>query len=92
MPYYTYGDYVYLNNSIDSPKKHHNKFILNQGPDLKSLSPRPPQPVGVHWGGLGLRCINIPGHALMGRPPARLETMSLVISSYVLVCIVGRRR
>ena len=28
---------------------------------------------------------NISGHALMGRPAARLETMVLVINSYVLV-------
>ena len=30
-------------------------------------------------------CINISGHALMGRPAARLETMALVIRSFVLV-------
>ena len=30
------------------------------------------------------------GHALMGRPAARLETMALVISLYVLVFIVGK--
>ena len=38
------------------------------------------------------KCRNMPSHALMGRPAARLETMVLVISSYVLVCIVGKRR
>ena len=37
-------------------------------------------------------CRNISGHALMGRPDARLEKMVLVRSSYVLVCIVGKRR
>ena len=37
-------------------------------------------------------CGNISGHALMVRPAARLETMELLISSYVLVCIVGKRR
>ena len=30
-------------------------------------------------------CINMYSHALMDRPSARLETMSLVIHSYVLV-------
>ena len=38
------------------------------------------------------RCRNISGHALMGRPDARLEMMALMIRSYVLVCIVGKRR
>ena len=40
MPDYIYGDCVYLDNNIDSPKKHHNQFILNQEPDIyiKSLS------------------------------------------------------
>ena len=28
------------------------------------------------------------GHALMGRPSARLETLVLAFSSYVLVCIL----
>ena len=32
MPGYTYGDYVYFNNSIDKPKEHHNHLILNQNP------------------------------------------------------------
>ena len=35
---------------------------------------------------------NMSGHALMGRPDARLETMLLVFSSYVVVCIVCKRR
>ena len=30
-------------------------------------------------------CINMSGHALMGRPAARMETMALVINLYVLV-------
>ena len=30
MTAYTYGNYVYFNNIIDSPKEHHNKLILNQ--------------------------------------------------------------
>ena len=34
MPAYTYGDYVYFNNNIDAPQKHHNKFILDQEPDF----------------------------------------------------------
>ena len=29
---YTYSHYVYLNNSIDAHKEHHNNFILNQEP------------------------------------------------------------
>ena len=37
-------------------------------------------------------CRNIPGHAFMDRPAARLETMALVIRSYVLVYVVGKRR
>ena len=32
-----------------------------------------------------LKCRNIYGHVLMGRPAARLETMVLVIRSYVVV-------
>ena len=41
---------------------------------------------------LGLvTCRNMSGHTLVDRPAARLETMELVISSYVLVCIVGKR-
>ena len=35
---------------------------------------------------------NMSGHALMGRPAARLETMALVFSSYVLVCVICKRR
>ena len=35
---YTYGDYVYFNNSIDEPKEHHNNFILNQEPDVYMTS------------------------------------------------------
>ena len=40
MPDYTYGDYIYFNNSIDAQKEHHNKFILNQETDfyITSLS------------------------------------------------------
>ena len=36
-------------------------------------------------------CRNISGHALMGRPAARLERMALVFSLYVLVCVVDKR-
>ena len=32
MSTYTYVDYVYFNNSIDSPKEHHNQLKLNQEP------------------------------------------------------------
>ena len=38
------------------------------------------------------RCRNMFSHALIGRPAARLEMMVLVIHSYVMVCIVGKRR
>ena len=41
---------------------------------------------------IGTKCRNMSGHALMGRPAARLVTMVLVIRSYVLVYIVGKRR
>ena len=37
-------------------------------------------------------CRNMSGHALMGRPSSRMETMALVFSSYVVVCIVDKRR
>ena len=37
-------------------------------------------------------CRNMSGHALMGRPAARLETMALVFISYVFVCFVDKRR
>ena len=37
-------------------------------------------------------CRNMSGHALMGRPAARLETMVLVKRSYVVVCVVRKRR
>ena len=37
-------------------------------------------------------CRNMSGHALMGRPAARLEMMALVIRSYVLVYIVAKRQ
>ena len=30
MPYYTSGDYVYLNNNDTRKKNHHKVFILNQ--------------------------------------------------------------
>ena len=36
-------------------------------------------------------CENMSGHALMGRPAARLETMALVFSSYAVVCIVCKK-
>ena len=38
MPDYTYGDYIYLNNSIDAPKENHNHFILNQKPIFNIIS------------------------------------------------------
>ena len=40
MPDYTYSDYVYFNSNINTTKKHHNHFILNQKPDfyITSLS------------------------------------------------------
>ena len=38
MPAYTYGDYVYFNNSTDAPKEHHNQLILNQEPDFYTTS------------------------------------------------------
>ena len=40
VPGYTYGDYVYFNNSFDEPKKHHIHFILNHNPNfyITSLS------------------------------------------------------
>ena len=34
MPYYNCGDYVYFISIIDSPKEHHNQFILDEEPDL----------------------------------------------------------
>ena len=37
-------------------------------------------------------CRNMSGHALMGRPAARLEMMVLVFRSYVLVCVISKRR
>ena len=36
----------------------------------------------------GFDCKNMSGHALIGRPAARLETMALAFSLYVIVCIV----
>ena len=42
--------------------------------------------------GLLAGCRNISGHTLMGRPAARLETMVLVFSSYVVVFIVDKSR
>ena len=30
MPYYSYGGYVYFNDSMDAPKEIHNHFILNE--------------------------------------------------------------
>ena len=40
MPGYTYGDYVYFNNSIGEPKEHHNQLMLNDNPNcyITSLS------------------------------------------------------
>ena len=40
MPAYKYCDCVYLNNIIDAPKEHHNKFRLRKEPYfyLTSLS------------------------------------------------------
>ena len=32
MPDYIYGDYFYINISIDAPKEHHNPLILNHKP------------------------------------------------------------
>ena len=40
----------------------------------------------------GKFCRNMYGHALIGRPAPRLEMVALVLCSYVLVCIVGKRR
>ena len=37
-------------------------------------------------------CRNMSGHALMGCPAARLVTMVLVFSSYVLKCVICKRR
>ena len=37
-------------------------------------------------------CRNMFGHVLIGRPSARLETMVLARSSYVVVCILDKRR
>ena len=39
MPDYTYGDYVYFNNNIDTPNEHHNTFTLNQISDFYITSP-----------------------------------------------------
>ena len=30
MPDHPYGDYLYFNNSIDTPKEHHNHLFSNQ--------------------------------------------------------------
>ena len=40
MPSNTYGDYVYFDNNFDTPKEHHNNFILNHKPgfNMRSLS------------------------------------------------------
>ena len=32
MKNYTYGDLIYFNNNIYTPKEHNNNFILNQKP------------------------------------------------------------
>ena len=34
MPYYTYRDYVYINNEYDEPEEHHIKSILKTQPDI----------------------------------------------------------
>ena len=34
MKAYNYGEYVYFNTSIDAPKEHHDRLILNQKPKL----------------------------------------------------------
>ena len=39
MPDYTYGDYIYFNNNIDTHNEHHNYFILNHIPDFYITSP-----------------------------------------------------
>ena len=36
---YIYGDYVYFNKNIDSPNKHHNRFMLTQIPGFYITSP-----------------------------------------------------
>ena len=30
MPYYTYGDYVYIINKTNAPEEHHNKSMLKK--------------------------------------------------------------
>ena len=42
------------------------------------------EPYGCALVRLQQECRNMPGHALMDRPAARLETMALMISSYVV--------
>ena len=39
-PSYTYGDYIYFNNSIDALRKDHNQFTFNHEPEfyITSLS------------------------------------------------------
>ena len=34
MPYYPYGDYVYINNKNDEPEKHHIQSILKIKSDI----------------------------------------------------------
>ena len=34
MPYYPYGDYVYINNENDAPEEHHVQPILKIKPDI----------------------------------------------------------
>ena len=48
--------------------------------------------IPIWYESIGDYCINISGHALMGCRDAILEKMALAISSYVLVCIVCKRR
>ena len=34
VPYYNYRDYVYFNNTNNTPNEHDNNFALNHRPDL----------------------------------------------------------
>ena len=38
MPYYTYGDYVYINKKYDTPEEHHIHSILKTHPDIYIIS------------------------------------------------------
>ena len=39
-----------------------------------------------------VHCRNMSGHALMGRPAARLETMALAFSAYAVVFTIDKRQ